>query len=218
MDRIEYFVATDIIFGLPRLFFNSLSIYILQDSALCYFGKIRMLFVVVNCNVKLCKVCKLCIFFSSRAHIGFQISCPRCLLFSLILHSVMATTTPPPSFTLRHARFSDLVGAARTCSLAFEEEELFGLVIHPHRKAFPREMDKYFYRRFLINYWDPSHVFLVTTERDDEQKRETVTGFAQWCRIAPEPRINHAAGWGLARCDPSKPSCHFQPDVTSNAD
>jgi hypothetical protein len=177
-----------------------------------------MLLFIVNGKAKSCAKCANYAFLAHGANTGSQISCPRCLLFSPTSHSAMATMAPPPSFTLRRARFSDLAGAARTCSLAFEEEELFGLVIHPHRKAFPREMDKYFYRRFLINYWDPSHVFLVTTERDAEQKREIVTGFAQWCRIAPEPRINHAAGWGLARWDPSKPSCHFQPDATSNAD
>jgi GNAT superfamily N-acetyltransferase len=127
----------------------------------------------------------------------------------------MATTTSPRSFTLRSARFSDLASAARACTLAFDDDELFGPIIHPHRKAFPRDMDKYWYRRFIIDFWDPSHVFLVTTEKHDRSKKEVVTGFAHWCRIAPEPRINLAAGWGLAWWDLSK---HFVPWAMSHAD
>ena len=107
------------------------------------------------------------------------------------------------SFTLRRARFTDLTGAARATSLAFWDEVLFGRLIHPKRHEYPFDSDKYWYRRFMVDWWDWSHVFLVTTERDESQ-REIVTGLAHWSRIAPSKRENRKAGWELGWWDPSK--------------
>lgn len=111
---------------------------------------------------------------------------------------------PKQTFTLRHARFSDLSRAARTCSLAFDNDVLFGRVIHPHRETYPFDVDKYWYRRFVVDFWDWSHVFLVTTEPDPQGKKEIVTGFAHWSRIAPGWKENYKAGWGLPWWDLSK--------------
>ncbi|EXJ89771.1 hypothetical protein A1O3_02838 [Capronia epimyces CBS 606.96] len=86
------------------------------------------------------------------------------------------TSNPNSGFTLRRARFGDLSPAARTCSLAFWDDVLFGRVIHPHRTTYPADVDKYWYRRFVVDWWDWSHVFLVTTETvlvsEDENEGE----------------------------------------------
>jgi hypothetical protein len=112
-----------------------------------------------------------------------------------------------PGFTLRRARFSDLAGAARTCSLAFWDDVLFGRLIHPWRNQYPLDSDKYWYRRFVVDWWDWSHVYLVTTETvgaKAKEQREIVTGFAHWSRIAPGRAENRRVGWELAWWDPSK--------------
>ncbi len=115
-----------------------------------------------------------------------------------------------PTFRLRQARFSDLPAAARTCSRAFDDEVLFGRLIHPYRKSYPGDVDKYWYRRFVVSYWDWSHHFLVTTERTADKTGDIVTGFAHWSRIAPGWKENNRAGWGLTWCDPSKCSFGFR--------
>lgn len=113
-------------------------------------------------------------------------------------------------FTLRRAKFSDLSAAARTCSLAFWDDVLFGRLIHPHRASYPFDFDKYWYRRFVVDWWDRSHVFLITTDtvhegsKDDATGREVVTGLAHWSRIAPARQVNYDAGWELRWWDPSK--------------
>ncbi|KIV81889.1 hypothetical protein PV11_04039 [Exophiala sideris] len=107
-----------------------------------------------------------------------------------------------PSFTLRRARWSDLRGAARACSLAFWDDVLFGGLIHPRRNEYPLESDKYWYRRFVVDWWDWSHVYLVTTEKVDG--KEVITGFAHWSRIAPSMTVNRRAGWELAWWDPRR--------------
>ncbi|EHY58390.1 hypothetical protein HRR83_007244 [Exophiala dermatitidis] len=137
------------------------------------------------------------------------------------------STSSQPAFTLRYARFADLSPAARTCSLAFWDDVLFGRLIHPHRSQYPTDVDKYWYRRFVVDWWDWSHVFLVTTETVpvkgdgdlqrvvDEpgpnrqatpkiQQKEIITGFAHWSRIAPSWRENYRAGWGLPWWDPRR--------------
>lgn len=87
--------------------------------------------------------------------------------------------TPPKlasRFALRRARFSDLAPAARTCSLAFWDDVLFGRLIHPYRATYPADVDKYWYRRFVVDWWDWSHVFLVTTERVPASEAQGVSG------------------------------------------
>jgi hypothetical protein len=59
----------------------------------------------------------------------------------------------------------------------------------------------------MVDWWDWSHVFLVTTEREKDEsdsQREIVTGLAHWSRIAPSKGENRKAGWELGWWDPSK--------------
>lgn len=131
------------------------------------------------------------------------------------------------AFTLRRARFADLAPASRTVSLGFGDDVLFGRLIHPHRSSYPSDVDKYWYRKFIVDYWDWSHVFLITTEHtttittslapsssavtsaasnksvaSDRTRAEVITGFAHWSRIAPSRKANFEAGWELAWWDP----------------
>lgn len=133
----------------------------------------------------------------------------------------MSTIFSPPQtpFKLRRARFSDLPSAARTCSLAFgDNDPLFGRLIHPYRKSYPGDVDKYWYRRFVVDFWDWSHVFLLTTEpAPEDPRKELVTGFAHWSRIAPSRKVNYEAGWALSILDPSKYIIYsFHPPQMSN--
>lgn len=123
----------------------------------------------------------------------------------------MPPAPSPQDFTIRRATFTDLPAAARTTSLAFWDDVLFGRLIHPHRAAYPLDSDKYWYRRFVVDWWDRSHVFLISTTTDTEVSKgdnassaEVVTGLAHWSRIAPTRQINYKAGWELRWWDPSK--------------
>lgn len=122
------------------------------------------------------------------------------------------TMSPSPlqqAFTIRRAGFTDLPAAARLCSLAFWDDVLFGRLIHPHRVAYPFDFDKYWYRRFAVDWWDQSHVFLLATNTVSEvangktTSREVVTGLAHWSRVAT-PQANYDAGWERRWWDPSE--------------
>lgn len=125
--------------------------------------------------------------------------------------TAMPASSTQQAFTIRRAGFTTLPAAARLCSLAFWDDVLFGRLIHPHRTAYPSEFDKYWYRRFVVDWWDPSHVFLVATDTVQESSdngkttsREVVTGLAHWSRIARTRQANYEAGWGSRWWDPSK--------------
>ncbi|KAJ9644848.1 hypothetical protein H2204_001310 [Knufia peltigerae] len=133
---------------------------------------------------------------------------PQASESSSLLKSPSTTNTvglnPHPSFTLRRARFGDLANAARTTTLAFWDEVLFGRLIHPRRNEHPSDFDKYWYRQFIVDWWDWSHVFLVTTEKVEGQQQEVITGLAHWTRMAPAKKDNRVAGWELAWWDPRR--------------
>ncbi|KIX01114.1 uncharacterized protein Z518_10180 [Rhinocladiella mackenziei CBS 650.93] len=131
---------------------------------------------------------------------------------SLIASAPVPTLSTSRPFTIRRARFSDLRCAARICRLAFWDDVLFGRLIHPYRAKYPFDVDKYWYRRFVVDFWKWNDVFLVATETvdvDDSRnpspgiatQREIITGFAHWSRIGPSRRKNYAAGWDLAWWD-----------------
>jgi GNAT superfamily N-acetyltransferase len=87
------------------------------------------------------------------------------------------------SVNLRRARFTDHRAMARALSLAFWDDVLFGRLIHPHREQYPHDSDLYWLRRIQVNWWDWSHVFLVTTDVDEKTGGEVVTGVAHWSRM-----------------------------------
>jgi GNAT superfamily N-acetyltransferase len=87
------------------------------------------------------------------------------------------------STSLRLARFADHAAMARTLSLAFWDDVLFGRLIHPYRSQYPHDSDLYWLRRIQVHWWNWSHVFLVTVDVDDRTGTEIVTGVAHWNRM-----------------------------------
>ena len=83
---------------------------------------------------------------------------------------------------IREAHFSELAQIAHVCAVAFWDDELFGDLIHPHRKEFPADNDLYWRRRFQVYWWDYTHRFILSTTTDPGG-REIVTGIAQWARL-----------------------------------
>jgi GNAT superfamily N-acetyltransferase len=131
-------------------------------------------------------------------------------------------------YTIRYANFSDLPSVARTYTLGFWNDVLFGRLIHPHRHKFPADNDIYWLKRLQCSYWDWSQIFLVATtsspppypeltiaefENDSSEKSplwphngERIIGAAQWSRSANLPSThrlsNHAFGRALAWWSP----------------
>lgn len=83
---------------------------------------------------------------------------------------------------IREAHFSEQAQIGRVCAAAFWDDELFGDLIHPHRKEFPADNNLYWLRRCQVNWWDYTHRFMVSTTMSPEG-REIVTGVAQWARL-----------------------------------
>jgi len=113
------------------------------------------------------------------------------------------TTQPPCPIHVRRALFSEQSTIARVCGAAFWDDVLFGKLIHPLREQYPRDSDLYWLRRIQTDWWDWSHVFLVTTSVDTRTGREVVSGQAHWSRIGTREQ-NWMAGWGLRWWDPRK--------------
>lgn len=82
---------------------------------------------------------------------------------------------------LRTARYTELPGIAPIFKLAFWDDKLFGDLIHPHRDAYPGDMELWWLRRARVNFWDYTWQWIVAVEKDKDGK-ETVVGIAQWVR------------------------------------
>jgi hypothetical protein len=85
--------------------------------------------------------------------------------------------------SIREAKYSDLRAMAEAAAAAFMDEELFGELMHPHRKEHPQDFVAYFERRFLRHWNDPHARFLVGL---DEQTGKVVA-VAQWLRMGGKP-------------------------------
>jgi len=94
-----------------------------------------------------------------------------------------SSSSKPKPTPLRLARFTDHAAMARTLSLAFWDDVLFGHLIHPHRAQYPHDSDLYWLRRIQVHWWDWSHVFLVTVDVEETTGAEIVTGVAHWSRM-----------------------------------
>jgi hypothetical protein len=94
----------------------------------------------------------------------------------------MSTTNVPSEIVLRDARYNELAEIAHVMAQAFWEDNLFGDLIHPHRKMYPNDVDLYWLRRARVNFWDYRWKWLVAVSKD-ESGRETIAGIAQWARL-----------------------------------
>ncbi|KAG9245921.1 putative GNAT family acetyltransferase [Calycina marina] len=86
--------------------------------------------------------------------------------------------------SIREATFRDMRAMAQVCAAAFQDEELFGLLMHPHRKEFPEDFVAYWQRRLLSHWFDPNRVFLVGLDKVSGK----IVGVAYW-----ERQGDHAA-------------------------
>jgi len=79
---------------------------------------------------------------------------------------------------IRKARRSDIRAMAESAAAAFMDEELWGNVMHPHRKEYPGDFVLGFERKILRNWHHPRRRFLVGLDRHSGK----VVGFAEWER------------------------------------
>ncbi|UNI19421.1 hypothetical protein JDV02_005605 [Purpureocillium takamizusanense] len=79
---------------------------------------------------------------------------------------------------VRDARRSDIRAMAECAAAAFMDEELWGTVMHPHRKQFPEDFVSGFERRILGDWCRPRCRFLVGLDHNSDE----VIGFAEWER------------------------------------
>ncbi|KAF2257665.1 acyl-CoA N-acyltransferase [Lojkania enalia] len=88
-------------------------------------------------------------------------------------------------FSIRPATYSELSTIANILTKAFWNDELFGNIIHPNRNVFPEDNDLYWLRRARVNWWDWSHVYLVSVirDRDRAEGEAVIAGVAVWQRI-----------------------------------
>ena len=84
---------------------------------------------------------------------------------------------------VRFARFADLQSIARVMGDAFFDVDLFGDIIHPHRKQYPKDVELYWLRRAYVNFWNYRWRWLVAVDADAATGKEVVVGVAQWERM-----------------------------------
>jgi hypothetical protein len=84
---------------------------------------------------------------------------------------------------IRFARFADLQSIARVMGAAFFDDDLFGDIIHPHRKQYPDDVNLYWLRRAYVNFWNYRWRWLVAVDVDASTGKEVVVGVAQWERM-----------------------------------
>lgn len=104
---------------------------------------------------------------------------------------------------LRAATFGELPAIARILSLAFWDDALCGQRIHPHREAYPADVDLYWLRRARVHFWDRRWRWVVAVDRDPAGgPGEVIAGIAQWSRFGDGGRPLE-----LAWFDPRTSSC-----------
>lgn len=115
---------------------------------------------------------------------------------------------------LRPARYSELTRIAHISARAFWDDNLFGDLIHPHRKAYPADMALWWLRRARVNFWDWTWHWMVAVEvrkpqvgapgkeGSETQQEEVVVGAAQWVREGQGGKKMQCAWYDPRRCIP----------------
>jgi hypothetical protein len=80
--------------------------------------------------------------------------------------------------TIRDARSSDFPEMEKVCAAAFLDEELFGVLMHPHRYEYPDDFAGFFLRSFQMHWYDYNRKFLVSVDSDTGK----ILGVAHWER------------------------------------
>lgn len=79
---------------------------------------------------------------------------------------------------IRKAKRGDLHAMAEVAAAAFMDEELFGDLMHPHRREYPEDFKRYFENKFLGQWYDRKSHFLVGLDKVSAK----VIAFAVWER------------------------------------
>ena len=85
--------------------------------------------------------------------------------------------------TIRKARSSDIRDMAEIAAAAWADEELYGQLMHPHRKEYPEDYIKFFERRILKGWYKPNRHFIVGLDPESGK----VVAIAAWDRQVEQP-------------------------------
>lgn len=101
---------------------------------------------------------------------------------------------------IRPATFTDLLPASQAMAAAFADEELFGGVLHPHRKEYPGDMYLFFLRLLRVTYYaSPDDHILLSTSTSDSGAEEAIMGVAIWTRKRAVKRNATLANQAMAK-------------------
>lgn len=90
----------------------------------------------------------------------------------------------PLKMPIRPAVYSDLLPASKFLARAFQDEDLFGIYMHPKRNQYPDDMYLHFLNKLRIGWASgPSNHFLVSY-KTDSTGQEILTGIARWQRLS----------------------------------
>jgi hypothetical protein len=95
-----------------------------------------------------------------------------------LLRLLPSQNLPLSKMAIRKARQSDLQAMAEISAAAFMDEELFGGLMHPHRKEYPEDFILFFKRKFLSHWYDSNRHFLVGLDKVSGK----VIAVAEWER------------------------------------
>src|ERR1700761_2695660 len=79
---------------------------------------------------------------------------------------------------IRKAKNGDFRAMAEVAAAAFADEELFGVLMHPHQKECPEGFVLYWERKFLKHWYDSNYHFLVGLDKESGK----VIAVAMWER------------------------------------
>ena len=85
---------------------------------------------------------------------------------------------------LRFAQAKDIPDLARIFAAAFQDDEMMGGHLHPHRQEYPNDYRRYWEEKSTEWYWDYSHQIVVTYTSKPAVKgeEEVLTGVGDWIR------------------------------------
>ena len=93
---------------------------------------------------------------------------------------------------IRKATRGDLRAMAEVAAAAFMDEELLGVLMHPHRKEYPEDFIGFFERKFFSHWYDPRYHFLVALDKVSGK----VVAVAQWERQGVAVSWRDSSGFG----------------------
>jgi hypothetical protein len=93
--------------------------------------------------------------------------------------------------TIRDARPSDFHAMAEVMAMAFTDDELFGVLMHPHRQKYPDDFVSFFERKIWKHWYEYNRKYLVAVDKETGR----ILGVGVWERQGKDG--------GLAKYDPS---------------